>query len=263
MSFLDRYYKTTESNKSYVCVGLDPDINMLPEGLLYSDNPLWEFNKQIISATSDKIGAYKLNYAFYLANGKKGLEALEKSIDAVPEGTPFILDVKVGDIANTMVNYAKGYFDYLKADALTVNPLMGEDVIKPLLEYKDKFFFVLALTSNPSAKDFLKREMLFQEISKKINEWGKEQFGAVVGATNSQELKTVRSIMPETLFLIPGIGAQGGSLKDVMENAVGKNNPYILINSSRGIIHRSKGSDFAEAAMKETERLRNEINSYL
>jgi orotidine-5'-phosphate decarboxylase len=263
VKFLDKFNNITAQNRSFVCIGLDPDFNLMPKNILKKDNPIWEFNKEIIEATKDKVAAYKLNYAFYIANGFSGLKALAETISFIPKHIPIILDVKVGDIANTMANYAKGYLEYMNADAITVNPLMGEDVMTPLIGFDDKFFFVLALTSNPSATDFLKQDDLYKKISHKISQWGTKQFGAVVGATNPQELKVVRSLMPDTLFLIPGIGAQGGNLNDVMTNAAGSKSPLILINSSRGIIHKSKEDDFADIALKETELLRDGINRYL
>jgi len=207
MSFTDKYYHTTKLHKSYVCLGLDTDMDQMPKFLLDYQNPIWEFNRQIIGSTKNLVAAYKLNFAFYLANGLAGIDALSKTITAIPDYIPVILDVKVGDIANTMKHYGKAFFDLMKVDSITVNPLMGEDVITPLLPYKDKFFFVLALTSNRSATDFLKHRNLYKDISKKIERWGHKQIGAVVGATNSAQLKEVRSLMPETIFLIPGIGA--------------------------------------------------------
>ena len=261
MNFWDKYLKVSNLHKSYVCLGLDTDLNLLPENVLNEENPIWEFNKEIIAATKSKVAAYKLNYAFYLSSGKKGLEALEKSLDAIPDYIPKILDVKVGDISNTMTHYAKAYFEYLKVDAITVNPLMGEDVITPLIEFPEKFFFVLAITSNQSASDFLKKNNLYKNISRKIKKWGHLHTGAVVGATNSEEIQIARSLMPKTLFLIPGIGTQGGSLDEVMKKAIcSKDNPAILINSSRGIIHKSKDDDFVTVAVRETDKLREKIN---
>ncbi len=263
MSFIEKFYRISQKNSSYLCVGLDPHQNMLPEHIHKQENPITTFNKKIIESTSDLVAAYKLNYAFYLSAGKKGVEALEETLDYIPKEVPVILDVKAGDIANTMTHYAKGFFSYTRVESITVNPLMGEDVITPLTVFKDKFFFVLALTSNPSAEDFLKKDSLYQKIAEKINIWGSQQFGAVVGATNNEELMVVRKLMPETLFLIPGIGAQGGSLTDVMKNATGRDHPLILINSSRGIIHKSRGEEYHTAAREAADTLRKEINSYL
>jgi orotidine-5'-phosphate decarboxylase len=175
-----------------------------------------------------------------------------------------IIDCKVGDIANTMNRYARAFFNEMKADAITVNPLMGEDVITPLRAYKDKLSFILAVTSNPTASDFLKKNALYRTIVEKIAEWGSEQFGAVVGATNPGELSELRKMLPETLFLVPGIGAQGGDIEVVMKEGTAKrSDPRMLINSSRGIIFREKGENFAEAAAEATEELRISINQYL
>ena len=264
MTFWDKYYHSTTTNRSYVCVGLDSDFALIPEHLYQEANPLLEFNKQIIKATHELTAAYKLNYAFYIAQGRQGMEALKQSISFMPESIPVIIDCKIGDIANTMVQYGKAFFDDFKADAITVNPLMGEDVLTPLLSYQDKMFFLLAVTSNPSATDFLKNNMLYREIAKKINTWGASQIGAVVGATNSIELKEMRELMPQTIFLSPGIGAQGGNLAEVMNSALSSpTDPKILINSSRGIIFKDRTADFDRVAAEETEKLRNSINEYL
>ncbi|MBW6516464.1 MAG: orotidine-5'-phosphate decarboxylase [Candidatus Cloacimonetes bacterium] len=264
MNFWEKYYHTTKTNRSYVCVGLDSDLSLIPEHLMREQNPILEFNKQIIAATVDQVAAYKLNYAFYISQGQKGLEALKQSIAIIPDHIPVIIDCKIGDIANTMVQYGKAFFEELQADAITVNPLMGEDVITPLSNYKDKMLFLLALTSNPSATDFLKRNQLSKNIATKIAQWGSDQIGAVVGATNTDELSEMRQLMPKTLFLIPGVGAQGGNLSDVMKNALSsKEDPRILINSSRGIIFKERGKDFAKIASIETENLRRAINEYI
>lgn len=274
MTFWEKYYHTTKNNESYVCLGLDSDLDCLPEHLFKSGNyylereesvsKIFDFNKEIIDRTKDKIAAYKLNFAFYLSAGIGGLQALKMSILRIPSTVPVIIDCKAGDIANTMSKYGKAFFEEFNADAITVNPLMGEDVIEPLKEFQGKMLFVLALTSNKSALTILKREKLYREISRNIAQWGPERHGAVVGATNAGELAELRDLMPQTLFLIPGIGAQGGSLEQVMKHAVaGGEDPLILINSSRGIIFKDRSICFAEAAEEETEKLRREINTFL
>ncbi len=264
MSFWNKYHQTTKLHNSYVCVGLDSDIDKLPECVRQEENPIYKFNKEIISATKNKVAAYKLNFAFYISQGKKGIKALEKTLEQIPNYIPVILDVKIGDIGNTMQQYAKAFYDEYKADAITVNMMMGCDVVDPLLVYKDKLIFVLALTSNQSASDFLKKNELYIEIAKKINKYGFKQVGAVVGATNTLELSSMRKLMPNTLFLIPGVGAQGGKVSEVVHYAkASSQEPQLLINSSRNIIFADDSAKFADTAYTETEHLRAEINQYL
>ncbi len=264
MSFFKKYLDITKKNHSFVCVGLDSDITKIPSFLNRENNPIYSFNKEIIDATKDVTACYKPNFAFYLSAGKKGFEALEKTIAYIPSEIPVILDVKVGDIGNTMKHYAKAFFEELAVDSITVNPLMGSDVIDPLLEYPDKMKFLLVLTSNKSANDYLKREQLFKVIGEMVLKSDSKQIGAVVGGTNSKELKEIRELMPESIFLVPGIGAQGGNLEVVMNNAISsKDNPLLLINSSRGIIFASSEKDFAEASRKATISLKNSINNCL
>ncbi|MBN2829024.1 MAG: orotidine-5'-phosphate decarboxylase [Candidatus Cloacimonetes bacterium] len=264
MSFWEKYQEIIKRNKSYVCVGLDSDISKLPECLKKDKNPIFSFNKEIIDYTKDYVGAYKPNFAFYLAAGKLGLKALEETIDYIPSYIPIILDVKTGDIGNTMEQYASAFYEIWKCDAITVNPLMGHDVYKPLLSFKDNFFFSLALTSNPTSADYLKREDLYKAIASDLTALPVNQAGAVVGATNSNELGLLRKLMPETLFLVPGIGAQGGSVEEVVKFAGAKPDDLrILINSSRGIIFKDSSSLFAETAEREADKLRKEINSYI
>ncbi len=264
MTFWEKYYAATETNESYVCLGLDSDLELIPEHLKNQDLPILEFNREIIEATKDKVAAYKLNFAFYLSAGFAGMQALKESISLIPGNIPAIIDCKTGDIANTMRNYGKAFFDEMKADAVTVNPLMGEDVFTPLLSFREKFLFILTLTSNPSASQFLKKNSLYRDIAKLINNLDCRQSGAVVGATNPQQLAELREMMPQSLFLIPGIGAQGGSIEEVMKyTPAARNDPRILINSSRGIIFKDRGTGFAAAASRETGKLRQNINRCL
>ncbi|MCB5249842.1 MAG: orotidine-5'-phosphate decarboxylase [Candidatus Cloacimonadales bacterium] len=264
MQFYNKIIEALNTNKSSVCVGLDSDIRKIPESLRNDTNPLWKFNKEIIDATKEVVIAYKPNYAFYLSAGSKGLEALEKTLDYIPSNIPVILDVKCGDIGNTMEHYADGYFDVMKVDAITINPLMGSDVYKAVFKKQGRFVFALALTSNPSAQDYLLTNELYKTLAIDIHSYGKYQAGAVVGATQSDQLKQMRELMPESLFLVPGIGAQGGSVKDVVDNAkINKEIPGFIINSSRGIIFADSSTDFAESAYKSAEALRKEINAYL
>jgi len=268
MKFKEKYYHIVEKNNSLVCVGLDTDIEKIPAYIKKDyELPQWEFNRRIIDATKDMVAAYKPNFAFYISQGAKGVESLQKTISYIPENIPIILDVKVGDIGNTMKHYAKAYFDTFKVDAITVNPLMGYDVIDPLEMYEDKYLFLLALTSNPSNTDFLNSEyMLYEGICEKIKEWNQDMLGAVVGATNDEEMSTIRGMLPDSIFLIPGIGAQGGNLEKVMKYTTGKEHPNILINSSRGIIFsysKEDEKDFDKAARNACRQLRERINGYL
>jgi len=266
MKFKEKYYHIVEKNNSLVCVGLDSDIEKIPSFLKNEfELPQWEFNRRIIDATKDYVAAYKPNFAFYISQGVRGIESFQKTISYIPDDIPIILDVKIGDIGNTMKHYAKAYFDTFKVDALTVNPLMGYDVIDPFEVYKDKYLFLLALTSNPSNIDFLDSEYnLYELICEKIQEWDQDTLGAVVGATNDEEMRTIRGMLPDALFLVPGIGAQGGDLGKVMKYTTGKNHPNILINSSRGIIfsyskENEKGFDIA--ARDACRELQKRINS--
>ncbi len=259
-SFWSKYQINRRERKSLVCIGLDSDYAHLPQCVRKDANPIYTFNKAIIEATAPFACAYKPNLAFYLAMGVKGLEALKLTIDAIPEDIPVILDCKVGDIGNTMDAYLKGFFEEMGVDAITVNPLMGKDVIKMMVNDVKSFAFALALTSNPSAKDFLLKGGLYREIAEWIKGFDEKQVGAVVGATQTSHLEEMRTLLPSQIFLIPGIGAQGGDLQAVLDNAVSSfAEPNILINSSRGIIFKDSGTSFAETAGKEAEKLRDQI----
>jgi orotidine-5'-phosphate decarboxylase len=263
-SFWHKYLQASKQNKSLVCIGLDSDINKLPSFLAKEDNPQWIFNREIIDATKSQAACYKPNLAFYLAAGEKGMKALYQTIEHVPSHIPVLLDCKVGDIGNTMSSYARAFFNEMGVDAITVNPLMGKDVYEPCLDYPGKMIFLLALTSNPSAIDYLKLDTLYQNIAHDIALLDHTQVGAVVGATQTRDLQLMRKMMPDSLFLIPGIGAQGGNVADVMMNSIkDKTDPRILINSSRNIIFADDSHDFALKASIAAEELRAEIHSYL
>ncbi|MFC1477934.1 orotidine-5'-phosphate decarboxylase [Candidatus Margulisiibacteriota bacterium] len=289
MKFFDRLKKTSEKNCSFLCIGLDPVLDRIPESLLKEKDPLFEFNKAIIDATADKACAYKPNAAFFEQYGLKGMEALQKTIDYIPDSVPVILDCKRGDIGYTAGAYARAAFEELKADAVTVNPLLGKDSLDPFIEYEDKGVFVLGLTSNQGSEDFQKMNVevsgagcqvsasaspkpetrnlkpLFLVIAEKVKQWDKNNnCGLVVGATNNDELRAIRECVPDMWFLIPGIGAQGGDLAAVMQNAVSsKSEPRILINASRSILYASDGQDFANAAGKVASELIDSINSFV
>jgi len=251
--------KLNNANKSgkYICVGLDTDPKKLPVHLSSSSNPVLEFNQRIIESTKDLAAAYKLNLAFYESQGVQGLENLTKTLSLIPNNILTIADGKRGDIGNTSNLYARSIFDHFNFDSSTLNPFMGKDSMGPFLDYKDKLNFILVLTSNPGSSDFQKLKLsngdyLYQEVLKKIHNWNVHSNCAVVfGATNLDELKENLKLIGNLPLLIPGIGAQGGSLKDVVDTLFTANKNLFLINVSRGIIQKSMGEDFAEAAREE------------
>jgi len=259
--------------KSLLCIGLDSDLSKIPEHLLTYSDPIYEFNKQIIDATHDLCVAYKPNTAFYERHGEVGWRALKKTIDYIPENCLIIADAKRGDIGNTSNYYAQAFFNTLGCDALTVNPYMGEDSVAPFLNYtstskKHHWIIVLALTSNTGSFDFqLLADVDGTELYKKVLEktigWGTaENTMFVVGATQADKLREVRKIAPEHFILVPGIGQQGGSLKDVIN--YGKNKDYgLLINASRSIIYASRDIDFAEKARVQAQNMQQEIASLI
>lgn len=253
-----------EDTGSLLCVGLDSQLSALPTFLSKSNNPIWEFNRAIIDQTYSAACAFKPNLAFYLEDGMRGLDALYQTLDYIPEEIPVILDCKVGDIGNTMQSYVSAFFESMEVDAITFNPLMGSDVAKPILSSEFYFGFALALTSNPSAADFLQQDALAERIAQWIQNYPERQIGAVVGATQVVDLQKMRALLPGRLFLIPGVGAQGGDLKAVMDNTVDSpEHPNILINLSRGIIFKDGNITFAETAGKEALKLKNEIKALL
>jgi orotidine-5'-phosphate decarboxylase len=269
MNWREKLSTITSQNNSLLCVGLDTDKGKIPKFLIdASKNPLFDFNKAIIDATKDLVCAYKLNMAFYEVGGRKGIEALEKTIQYIPRNIMIILDGKRNDIGNTAENYAKSLFDTLEADAVTVNPYLGKDGIMPFLEYTDKCSFILCRTSNPSAGDFqdllVSSTPVYQIVAQKIREWNtNNNCGAVVGATYPEELKTVRTILGETIpILIPGVGKQGGDIEKTVRNGTNAQGEMALINSSREIIFTGEHQDFAEQSRKKAELVRNEINKY-
>lgn len=248
-SFYHKYQTRWQSTNSLVCIGLDSEVTQLPDCVLAEPNPIWEFNRRVIDATHASACAYKPNLAFYLSDGLRGLEALQRTVEYIPADIPVILDCKVGDIGSTMEQYASSFFDLMGFHAITLNPLMGSDVLKPVLNRPGAFAFALALTSNPSADEFFLSAKMAMKVSGWINNYPVEKIGAVVGATRSHDLKRMRERLPGRIFLIPGIGAQGGDLSQVLQNAIDSpGKPNILINSSRGIIFREKTPQFAQAA---------------
>ncbi len=256
------------SKKSFLCVGLDTDLSKIPVHLLDTEDPIFEFNKAIIDATKDFAVAYKPNIAFYECYGPKGWESLKKTIDYIPKNIFTIADAKRGDIGNTSTYYAKTFFEYLNCDSVTVAPYMGEDSVSPFLEFENKWVILLALTSNKGALDFqfmtdLKGEKLYQKVLRKSSAWGTdENLMYVVGATRAEGIGEVRKLVPNHFFLVPGVGAQGGSLADVANFGWNKD-CGLLVNSSRGIIYASNGHDFAEKAGVEAQKLQLEMADIL
>ncbi len=268
MNALEKLEKKNNEGK-FICVGLDSDINKIPDHIKMDVNPVVSFNKAIIEATSDNTAAYKINFAFYEKDGAAGITNLGKTLSSIPEDILVIADAKRGDIGNTSKMYAKSIFESLSFDASTLNPLMGKDSIDPFLDYDEKLHFILALTSNPGANDFEKLQLsdgtfLFQKIISKVIEWNeKKNCGIVFGATNADELRENIKLFADLPVLLPGIGAQGGSLQDVIESFKTMKRKNYLINVSRGIIYKSNGDDFDRQAANELENLNNQISEIL
>ena len=256
-------FQNIQAKQSFLCVGLDTDIAKIPKHLLDEDDPIFEFNKQIIDATLPYAVAYKPNIAFYEAHGAKGWESLQKTIDYIPEEIFTIADAKRGDIGNTSSMYAKAFFEQMNFDSITVAPYMGSDSVEPFLEFDDKWVILLAATSNQGSKDFqdmtFADRKLFEHVITKSKSWGTpENLMYVVGATRPESLREIRKLVPKHFLLIPGIGAQGGSLSEVCETGI-NHQCGLLVNSSRGIIYSSNGEDFAEAAGEAAKDLQGEM----
>jgi len=265
MTFFEKLLEITRKKDSLLCIGLDTDIEKIPEKLLKEDDPVFSFNKLIIDETCDLVCAYKINTAFYEVNGEKGWISLNKTSKYISEDVIKIADVKRGDIGNTAKKYASAFLSKLEFDAVTVNPYLGYDSIIPFIEYRDKGVFILCLTSNAGAQDFQKLKVdgkyLYQVVAEKVLSFNKyRNCGLVVGATFPEELRNIREIAPDMPFLIPGIGAQGGDLEKTVKFGTDSNGEMAIINSSRGIIYKSSGEDFARAARNAAEELRREIN---
>ncbi|MBB1193690.1 orotidine-5'-phosphate decarboxylase [Flavobacterium sp. SOK18b] len=256
--------------KSFLCVGLDVDLDKIPKHLLDLEDPIFEFNKAVINATHDLVVSYKPNTAFYEAYGLKGWTSLQKTIEYINENYPdvfTIADAKRGDIGNTSSMYAKAFFEDLKFDSVTVAPYMGKDSVEPFLAFENKHTIMLALTSNEGAFDFQTLQTNQQELYKQVLETSKTWKNSsnlmyVVGATKAEYFTEVRKIVPDSFLLVPGVGAQGGSLSEVckygMNDSIG-----LLINSSRGIIYASNGTDFAQKAREEALKIQQEMNAIL
>jgi orotidine-5'-phosphate decarboxylase len=269
--------------KTYLCIGLDTDIAKIPEHLLSHADPVFEFNRSIIDATKDYCVSYKINTAFYEASGAKGWETMERTVNYIPSTHFKIADAKRGDIGNTSAQYAKAFFETLNFDAITVTPYMGEDSVKPFLEHKNKWTILLCLTSNSGAKDFelkklIKKEdileegihikshdvkYLYESVLETSSRWGTtDNLMFVVGATQANQFVNIRRLTPKHFYLVPGVGAQGGSLKNISQVALIKD-CGLLVNASRAIIYASNSEDFADEASIISQRYADEMSIYL
>jgi orotidine-5'-phosphate decarboxylase len=260
-------FQRIQKKRSFLCIGLDTDIAKIPAHLLSYQDPVFEFNKRIIEATSDLCVAYKPNTAFYESQGFEGWLSLEKTVQQIPDDILKLADAKRGDIGNTSRMYARGFFDQMNFDAITLSPYMGSDSVLPYLQFSNKWVVVLGLTSNEGAADFqfLKTESgkLFEDVLSQAKDWGTiDNTMFVVGATKADLIKKVRKIVPNHFLLVPGVGAQGGSLEDVAKNGL-NDKCGLLVNSSRGIIYASNGENFAEAARVAALELQQQMATIL
>ena len=269
LQLLSRIEKAWEKNNSMVCVGLDPSLEKLPEPIQKSEQPLFTFNKAIINATAPYACAYKPQFAYYAAAGAE--EELKQTIEYIHKNYPdhlIILDSKRGDIGATAEMYAKESFERYGAHSVTVNPYMGEDTVAPFTQNETKGCFILCRTSNPAAQEIQDElcgeEKLYEKIARLASDqWNKNKnLGLVVGATAPEQMKKIQEIAPDLPFLVPGVGAQGGSVKDVVQSGLDKNRQGLLINSSRGIIYAGSGEDFAEKAGLAAKALHEEVQSF-
>jgi orotidine-5'-phosphate decarboxylase len=264
----NQLFQQIRNKKSYLCIGLDTDATKIPAHLLKSPDPVFEFNKQIIDATHQYGVAIKPNLAFYEAQGPKGWESLQKTIEYAPQSLFKIADAKRGDIGNTSQLYARAFFNEMNFDALTVAPYMGEDSVKPFLEFEDKWVILLAHTSNIGADDFQlletgSRRKLYEEVVIKSQRWSTpDNLMYVVGATQVDRIAGIRGLAPDHFFLVPGIGAQGGDLKEVSKRGMNAQ-CGLLVNASRSILYASDGKDFAAAAGKEAKKIQQEMEGLL
>ncbi len=256
-----------KGKKSFLCIGLDTDIEKIPEQFKNSSDPVFEFNKEIIDATQEFCVAYKINTAFYEALGERGWRSLYKTVNYIPKKILKIADAKRGDIGNTAEMYAKAFFKTLCFDAITVSPYLGEDSVLPYFQFKDKWVIILALTSNNGSHDFqmLKtgKELLFETVAKKIKSWGApKNTMVVVGGTHPEMLEKIRAIVPDHFLLVPGIGEQGGQLSKIAEAGLTKE-VGMLVNASRSIIYAGHKSDFKIKAVKVAYQIQREMEMIL
>ncbi len=268
MTALEKLIFRNQEDK-FICVGLDTDLRKLPQSVLKETNPVLEFNRRIIEATKDQAAAYKLNFAFYEAEGLDGLKNLEKTLKFIPKNILTIGDAKRGDIGNTSKMYATSVYDVFGFDAITLHPYMGFDSLSPFLEYTDKLNFILALTSNPGANDFEKLELkegsfVYQKVIQSVNKWNtKNNCGIVFGATRVEELNDNLNLINDLPVLLPGVGAQGGKLEDVVEVFKNNKRKNYLVNVSRGIIYKDSSDDFDKSAYNEINKLNLTVKDIL
>lgn len=264
----EQLFEQIQKKKSYLCVGLDTDLEKIPKHLLETEDPIFEFNKQIIDVTHQFAVAYKPNIAFYEALGTKGWASLQKTLEYIPKECFTIADAKRGDIGNTSALYAKAFFQQMNFDSITVAPYMGEDSVKPFLEFSGKWVILLIHTSNPGSRDFQLLETndghyVFQHVIFASQQWATpDQMMYVVGATHAEKIGAIRALAPDHFFLVPGVGAQGGDLYAVSK--AGFNAQCgLLVNSSRAIIYASDKTDFADAARREAKKVQEEMATHL
>jgi orotidine-5'-phosphate decarboxylase len=255
------------NKQSCLCVGLDPDLSRIPPFLLSDSDPLLEFNKRIIHSTLDHCVAYKINTAFYEVHGARGWETLAKTINFIPRSHFIIADAKRGDIGNTSAKYAQAFFETLNVDALTVAPYMGEDSVKPFLDYTDKWTILLGLTSNSGAADFeLQRsgqEYWFETVMRTASKWGSpDNLMFVIGATQAARMERIRQLTPDHFYLVPGVGTQGGDLSETMKNGMNRE-VGLLINVSRGILYASAEDGFDKAAARAAANFHSQMKAFL
>lgn len=271
MDFLKKLQNTIAKNNSLLCIGLDTDLTQIPEHLFENQDPVFEFNKEIIDVTHEIVCAYKPNIAFYEASGTDGLHSLKKTVEYVNNKyseIPVICDAKRGDIDSTSEEYAKSLFSFYEFDAVTVNPYLGLDAIEPFLKHKENGVIILCRTSNNSASDFqdllIDKEPLYIKVAKKVVQWNKTYGNCllVAGATYPEELKKLREVTKDMFFLVPGIGTQGGILEKVLENGLTKEKSGLIMSISRGIIYLSRGENFAQRAKEKALELRDSINQH-
>jgi orotidine-5'-phosphate decarboxylase len=267
MTFINKLATAQQINHSWLCVGLDPVLERLPNTVQASADPLLDFGRAIVEATADLVCAYKPNLGYWLAEGPAGLRALQELVAAIPAHVPVILDAKFNDVGHTAAAYARAAFDTLGVDAVTANPYLGLDALRPFLADETHGAFLLARTSNPSAPDLQDQSIngspLYEQVARLAARWNEENPGAcglVVGATYPEELARLRGIAPDLLFLIPGVGAQGGRLEAAVTCGPTASGVGPLINSSRGVIYASREPDFADAARSAALTLRDDIN---
>lgn len=263
----EQLFKNIQSKRSFLCIGLDTDINKIPRHLLKCEDPIFEFNKQIIDATHDLAIAYKPNIAFYEAHGTKGWKALQKTMEYMPKDVFTIADAKRGDIGNTSALYARAFFDQMNFHSITVAPYMGEDSVKPFLNFEGKWVILLGVTSNAGGKDFqfleCEEKPLYQHVLQKSSAWGSEdQLMYVAGATRAEMFVDIRSTVPDHFLLVPGIGAQGGDLEAVARHGM-NSTCGLIVNSSRGIIYAGDELDFASQARNAAKDLQETMSALL